>query len=61
MLKAAWRTVSETRSWSDFAEVDLGEVTIARPGLVRVEVKALKIAKNALMNLRWVRLERVKG
>ncbi|BBO24719.1 MAG: alpha-L-fucosidase [Fimbriimonadaceae bacterium] len=54
-------TVSETRSWSDFAEVDLGEVTIARPGLVRVEVKALKIAKNALMNLRWVRLERVKG
>ena len=53
-------TVPVTKGWSDFVKVRVGEIDIPSPRRARIEVRPLKIAKGALMNLRAVRLSLVR-
>lgn len=49
-------TVPATKGWADFKTLKVGEFGIPSPRKARVEVRAVKLAKGALMNLRTVRL-----
>ncbi len=49
-------TVPATKSWQDFVKVKVGEFGIPSARKSRIEVRPLKLAKGALMNLRAVRL-----
>jgi alpha-L-fucosidase len=48
--------VPATKGWADFVKLKVGEIGIRGPGKARIEVRAVKLAKSALMNLRAVRL-----
>jgi len=51
--------VPATKGWSDFTTLKLGEIELREPGKVKVVVRATKMAKTAVMNLRSIRLRPV--
>lgn len=53
-------TVPETKSWTDYVEIDLGTLAVAKDGDVTLELRPLRKPHDYLMNLRRVTLTPVK-
>lgn len=49
-------TVSGTGNWGKFEEMDLGPVMLRKPGEVELVIRPTRVARNAVMNLRQVKL-----
>lgn len=52
--------VPATGDWAKFQAIDLGEISLVRPGKIEAKVKALKKPGYAVMNLRSLKLTRTK-
>ena len=55
-----YRISRPTKSWHDYRVVAIGELTAGEAAEVAVTVRCRRIAKDALVNLRWIRLVPVR-